>query len=676
MRIFRRDLLIFAGLAAFLLIAVWSAVVVTSRAVDELLRQDAKTEGEAWARYLAANVRDLGQIVAGENPDSESLAFFEKAQKVGGVFLYKIYAPNGRLRLSSHALDEVNPAEELITVHNPEAAEAVRAGKTVVEVKSAAEAGAHEEEEDVGAALPAFYAEAYVPVIEEGAVIGIMEAYVDQSAKRAAFHSRIESVALSLAGIIAIAFGLPALGFTWRTRQKRQSDSRAEYLTDHDALTEVLNRARFIQDLDEAIRLGCPVAVHIVDINGFKEINDTYGQATGDDILRQAARRLLLIAEKQNLLARIGGDVFALAEIVRAHGQTSQTARRIVASLAETFHASSHDVELTASVGIAVAPAHGEDAAGLVKSGEIALFHAKSEGRGARSLFRPEMDAELRARRELESLIRNAVANEAFELHFQPIRNTSDIRLRGFEALLRLPKADGGSVSPALFVPVAERLGLIGEIGKWVIRNACATAATWPSKLSVAVNLSPAQFQDGRLAETLRETLNVTGLAADRLEVEITEGLLLSHTDGLLTQLAELKALGIRIAMDDFGTGYSSLSYLWKFPFDKLKIDQSFVRALGNGDQQHPASIIETVVALGRSLGMRINAEGVETKEQAVFLARVGCDELQGFYLGKPMAAESVASVILKDFRSALPKKPQRARAAAGTEETARAREA
>jgi diguanylate cyclase (GGDEF)-like protein len=642
MRLLRRDLLILAGLAALLLVAVWAAVFVTSRAVDELLRQDAEATGEAWARYLAANVRDLGQIVAGAPPSEESVAFFERAQKVGDVFLYKIFDAKGGLRLVSNELDKVGKAAESIPVHNPEAAEVVLKGETEVEAK-----------EGKSPDRPAFYAEAYVPVIVEGAITGIVETYVDQSAKRAAFNNRIAGVALALAAIIAAAFSLPALGFYWRTRQKRQSDSRAEFLAKHDALTEVANRARFMEDLDAAIKLGSPIAVHIVDVNRFKEINDTHGQAIGDEILRQVARRLLLIAEKSNLLARLGSDDFALAEVVDSPRQISQTARRVVASLGETFRLGGHDIDLTASVGSALAPAHGEDAAGLVKSAEIALFHAKSEGRGTRSLFRPEMDAELQARRTLEAMIRKAVAEEAFELHFQPIRGASDIRLVGFEALLRLPKSQGGNVSPALFVPVAERLGLIGEIGEWVIRRACTTAATWPTKLSVSVNLSPAQFETGRLTEIVRSALSESGLAAKRLELEITEGLLLSRTEGVLRQLAELKALGVRTAMDDFGTGYSSLSYLWKFPFDKLKIDQSFVRALAEGDE-HPASIVEAIVALGRSLGMRINAEGVETKAQAAFLVRVGCDELQGFYLGRPMPAERIASVILKDFRSAV----------------------
>jgi diguanylate cyclase (GGDEF)-like protein len=673
MRRFRRDVLLYAGLAAFLVAAVWSTVLVTSRAVEQLLRQDAETEGKAWARYLAANVSDLDRIVAGAKPSADSLAFFVRAEKVGNVFRYKIYAPNGELRLSSHAADETNPEEKSIVEHNPEAASAVLAGKTVVEVKS----GGETDETDSGGTgenasendFPAFYSEAYVPVVVGGTVVGIMEAYVDQSEKRAAFDMKIGRLALSLAAIIAIAFGLPGLGFAWRTRQKQQADSRADFLAQHDALTAVLNRTRFMRDLDEAIRLGCAVAVHVVDINGFKDINDTHGQAAGDDILRQVAQRLQTLAQKENLLARLGSDDFALAEIVQNPRQITRTARHVIAILGEAFRLADREIEVTVSVGSALAPTHGTDAASLLKSAEIALHHSKSHGRGTRSLFRPEMDAELRARRELESLIRNAVANEGFELHFQPIRRASDRRLRGFEALLRLPKADGGRISPALFVPIAEYIGLIGDIGDWVIRRACAVAASWPNQLSIAVNLSPVQFEDGRIAETVRAALEASGLAAKRLEIEITEGLLLSDAESIMRQLAELKRLGVRIAMDDFGTGYSSLAYLWKFPFDKLKIDQSFTRALSAGDD-HVTSVIQAIVALGRSLGMRTTAEGVETEMQAEFLVKVGCDELQGFHFGRPMPLEEVAGVILQDFRSALPTEPR------GTGETRQALEA
>jgi EAL domain-containing protein (putative c-di-GMP-specific phosphodiesterase class I) len=293
---------------------------------------------------------------------------------------------------------------------------------------------------------------------------------------------------------------------------------------------------------------------------------------------------------------------------------------------------------------------HGASAEELLKSAEIALMHSKIEGRGSRSLFRPEMDAEMQAQRDLEALLRKAVANNGFALHFQPIRRASDRALIGFEALLRLPRTDGGFVSPTIFIPLAERLGLIHEIGDWVIRRSCEIAASWPGSLKVAVNLSAVQFQDGELAFKVKDALVLAGLPEDRLELEITESLLLSDSQSVMRQLTELKKAGIRIAMDDFGTGYSSLNYLWKFPFDKLKIDQSFTRALGNGDA-HVPSVIRAIVALGRSLGMTITAEGIESAAQAEFLSEAGCDELQGFHLGRPLPLESLPAEILRDFR-------------------------
>jgi diguanylate cyclase (GGDEF)-like protein len=640
MRTLRRDALFAAGLILFLVAAVWAAISVTSRAVNQMLHQDAEASGEAWARYLAANVADLEAIVAGARPSAESLAFFEKAQKIGDVFLYKIFDAKGGLRLVSNQLDTIGQTAESIPVHNPSAAEVVLKGETEVEAK-----------EGKSPDRPAFYAEAYVPVVVGGEVVGIVETYVDQSAKRAAFHARIAGVAVALAAIIAVAFGLPALGFTWRTRQKRAADSRADFLAHHDTLTEILNRGRFMRDLDAAVALGCPVAVHCIDIDRFKEINDTMGQAVGDAILQQVARRIRTVSERADLVARIGGDEFALAQVLQSPRQVTRTAAAILNAIGETFHLSDRDVDASVSVGSAVAPAHGESAAALLKSAEIALAHAKSEGSGSRALFRPEMDAELQERRALEGLLRSALNEDGFDLYFQPIRRTADAKLSGFEALLRLPKPEGGHISPTVFVPLAERLGLIVPIGEWVLRHACAVAATWPGGLTISVNLSPMQFADGQIAETVKNALDTTGLAAGRLELEITEGLLLSHTEAIMRQLEELKALGVKIAMDDFGTGYSSLSYLWKFPFDKLKIDQSFVHGLGQGDD-HLASVIQAIVALGRSLGMTITAEGVESEMQAAFLNRIGVDLLQGFHLGRPMPLDRLAAVILEDFRA------------------------
>jgi diguanylate cyclase (GGDEF)-like protein len=663
---------LFFGLAliGFLLAAIWAGIFVSSRTVNELLAQDAKAEGEAWTRYLAANVRDLEAIIAGSEPSAESMTFFEQAQQVGDVFLYKIYDAQGGLRLSSDHLEETGREAGSIPVHNPEAAEVVLEGDTVVEVESAEEeaeehaeeAGEHPEEAaEESHHTPAYYSEAYVPVVLGGEIIGIVETYIDQTSKRDIFQARLVGTALALGGIIAIACGVPAVGFYWRTRQKRDSDTRAEFLADHDPLTGLLNRARFMSDLDVALSLGCRVAVHCIDVDRFKEINETLGHAAGDEILKQVAARLTTLTRQQDLVARLGADEFAIAQVVGDERQTDAFARRLSAALSEPFHLKDQDVESSASMGTAFAPEHGADAEALMKSAEIALSNSKSEGSGCRSQFRPEMDAELQARRDLENLLRRAVANNGFELHFQPIYRIASGSMTGFEALLRLPTKNG-FIPPATFIPIAERMGLITAIGEWVVRRACEIAASWPDHLAVAVNLSPVQFEDGNITRTVESALNASGLSPARLELEITEGLLLSDTDWIMGQLGELKKLGVRIAMDDFGTGYSSLNYLWKFPFDKLKIDQSFVRGLRDADAQL-TSVIRTIVALGRSLEMTITAEGVETEDQVEFLREVGCDELQGFFLGRPMPIENLPAAILRDVRSA--SEPTRATVAA-----------
>jgi diguanylate cyclase (GGDEF)-like protein len=638
----RRDLLLAIGLMGLLFLAVWAVVLVATGTVNQLLRQDAEAAGEAWARYLAANVTDLEAIVAGGAPSAESMAFFEKAQAVGDVFLYKIFDAQGVLRLSSDKLDQVGKAAGSMPVHNPEAAEVVLNGETEVEAKEGASPD-----------RPAFYAEAYVPVARDGAIVGIVETYVDQSKKHAEFRTNVAGAVMALAGIVGVAVGLPAFGFYWRTGQKRQADSRVEFLAHHDPLTGLVNRARFVAELDEALAIGCPLAVHVIDIDRFKEANEAFGHAAGDEILRQAAARLKTLCRGDDLLARLGGDEFALAQVIREPAQVEAFAGRLSAICGEPFHLKQQDVASSASIGTAIAPAHGATAAELMKSADIALSHSKSEGLGGRSQFRPEMMAELTARRTLEEALRQAVSNDGFELHFQPIHRFADHSLVGFEALLRLPDAGYGAISPAVFIPLAERLGLIGAIGDWVIRRACETAADWPEPLTVAVNLSPAQFTDGRIAEKVGAALAAAGLAAGRLEIEITEGLLLNDSDAVLRQLGELKALGVGIAMDDFGTGYSSLSYLWKFPFDKLKIDQSFARGLG-GDDRHVASVIRAIVALGRQLGMTITAEGVETRAQAAFLREVGCDQLQGFYMGRPMPAEQLPALVLRNVQATM----------------------
>jgi EAL domain-containing protein (putative c-di-GMP-specific phosphodiesterase class I) len=302
------------------------------------------------------------------------------------------------------------------------------------------------------------------------------------------------------------------------------------------------------------------------------------------------------------------------------------------------------------SIGVALAPEDGTNPERILKSADLALYKAKADGRNCIRFFLPEMDVELQARTKLEKIIREAVLNGRFELHYQPLFEMTERRLIGFEALVRLPAEDGTLIPPMEFIPLAEELRLIDKIGAWVLREACRTAATWPDNMTVAVNLSPAQFLAGSVSDVVADALKSAGLAPHRLELEITETLLLGDSKTTMEELQKLKAMGVAIVMDDFGTGYSSLSYLWKFPFDKIKIDRSFMQGL-DGSGRDAETVVKTIIALGRELKMRVTVEGVETAQQATFLDDADGDQAQGFFFGRPVPAAEVSASILADFQ-------------------------
>ena len=302
------------------------------------------------------------------------------------------------------------------------------------------------------------------------------------------------------------------------------------------------------------------------------------------------------------------------------------------------------------SIGVSLAPENGDSPESLLKNADLALYKSKAEGRNCIRFFQPELDAELRARINLEKLIRDAVLYDRFELHYQPLFEMSDRRLIGFEALIRLPEADGTLMPPLAFIPAAEDMKVVDKIGKWALQEACRTAATWPEPLTVSVNLSPAQFLSGSVSDLVAATLKESGLGADRLELEITETLLLGNGEANMIELQKLKAMGVAIVMDDFGIGFSSLSYLWRFPFDKIKVDQSFMQCFGSA-RRNAQTIVKTIIALGRELNMRVTVEGVETAEQAAFLDKVNGDQAQGFFFGRPVPASEISATILADFK-------------------------
>jgi len=431
--------------------------------------------------------------------------------------------------------------------------------------------------------------------------------------------------------------------------EKREAEKKIAFLAHHDALTGLANRVRLRQHIEEKLehlQRDGRAAVLCVDLDHFKMVNDTLGHSVGDALLCSVSERLRDLVRETDLVSHTGGDEFAIVQSaeLNAAEASAALAARIIEALSAPFEIDGHHVVIGASVGIAIAPDDGDNADQLLKNADLALYRSKEAGRGAFHFFEMEMDIKVQQRRTLELDLRKAICAGELELYYQPIVNLAADRISGFEALLRWNHPTRGRVPPGEFIPVAEETGLIVAIGEWVIRQACAEAATWPSGLRVAVNVSPVQFRGCTLVSAVVSALAESGLRSDQLEIEITETVLMHNNDATLAALHQLHSLGVRISMDDFGTGYSSLSYLRSFPFDKIKIDQSFVRDLI--ERPDSIAIIRAIAALGDSFGMTTLAEGVETKEQLDQVRAEGCTEVQGYFYSRPVPAPEVARLL------------------------------
>jgi diguanylate cyclase (GGDEF)-like protein len=438
--------------------------------------------------------------------------------------------------------------------------------------------------------------------------------------------------------------------------ERRCAEERIAHMAHHDALTGLPNRVLFRQRLDEALDRagrGEGFAVLGLDLDRFKEVNDTLGHPVGGALLRAVTERLRAALRATDTVARLGGDEFAVVQSpVHAPQEAAALAQRLAAGLAAPFDVEGHQLVVGASIGIAVAPGDGDDPDLLLQHVDLALYRAKAAGRGAYAFFEPAMDARVRERRALEMDLRRALAAGEFELHYQPVVDARSRRPTGFEALLRWNRPGQGLVLPGLFVPLAEEIGLIAAIDGWVLGRACADAAAWPGGQRVAVNLSAAQFRSPGLADAVAATLAAAGLPPERLEIEITETAMLRDTQETLATLHRIRALGVSVAMDDFGTGYSSLGYLRRFPFDRLKIDQSFVRGLGPGPDDGGA-IIRAIVGLCAGLGIAVTAEGVESEAQMARLVDEGLSEVQGYLFSRPVPAAEVPRLVGRSFAAA-----------------------
>ncbi len=428
--------------------------------------------------------------------------------------------------------------------------------------------------------------------------------------------------------------------------ERWRSEARIAHMARHDALTDLANRVLFKEKMDEAMArvaaVGAQYAIFVFDLDLFKAVNDSLGHPIGDLLLKSVAGRLRELVGEGDTVGRLGGDEFAILQVIKADARAEAAilARRLINGIGAPYEIEGHPVVIGISIGMAIAPDDGSESSALLKHADLALYRAKSDGRNCFRFYESQMDAVVQLRRALEVDLRNALSNGEFELHYQAVMDAATRRPCGAEALVRWRHPQRGLMGPDGFIPLAEEIGMIDTLGEWILDVACAEASGWPSHIKIAVNLSPAQFRKSDLLEIITGALARSGLAAERLELEITESVLLQKSDATLALLHAIRRLGVSIVLDDFGTGYSSLSYLRMFPFDKIKIDRSFVRELAS--RSDCAAIVCAITGLARSLNIVTTAEGVETEEQLTLVTSAGCNQVQGYLFGRPAPAGAI----------------------------------
>jgi diguanylate cyclase (GGDEF)-like protein len=434
----------------------------------------------------------------------------------------------------------------------------------------------------------------------------------------------------------------------------KRAEERIVHVAHHDALTGLPNRILFSEQLKQAlkrVRRGERLAVLYIDLDHLKRVNDTLGHPIGDKLLKGVADRLRGCIRDIDMAARLSGDEFAIIQSsIDQPSDAAALALRIRAAIQEPIDLDGHQVVVDTSIGISIAPNDGTELDELLRTADIALYEAKNTGRGTYCFYESDMNERMQVRGKLEHDLRSALANKEFELFYQPIVNLQDNKIRSFEALLRWHHPERGMVSPTEFIPIAEEMGLIIPLGEWVLRTACAEAATWPGEINVSVNVSSLQLTNQNLVNVIISAIASAGIPANRLELEITESVFIQNTVANLSTLNKLHELGVKFAMDDFGTGYSSLGYLLSFPFSKIKIDRSFITALS--DKKRSRAIVRAVADLARNLNMTITAEGVETDKQLKQIKMLGCTEMQGYLFSRPLPAAEIHRQFLSNKKS------------------------
>jgi diguanylate cyclase (GGDEF)-like protein len=629
-------------LAAACILLAASVHLLNERSITMITRASAQSSAEDLASKLALNVTDIDQILKGVAPQTKSREYMAIVGEMGGIAQYAVLSPEGKtIHESPPDLLVLGGRTEITTDVIEEFKNSIE--PVIVEV-------APQNEIQKGTTL----FEAIVPLVKDGKVLGAVATVVDLTSLDDRLRRQLTWTNLLIVGLSFLGFAIPAYSAYQRTHQKLSADEKIAYLAQFDVLTNLLNRKAFEQRLPDVLlnagQANNKAAIHFIDLDFFKAINDNFGHAFGDELLRQFSKRVLENMKPGDLASRFGGDEFVVAQTgFSTIEELALATKDLYRKLVMPMQILGRDIVPSISMGTAMFPDNGVDTSILLHSADVALYVVKGQGRNGHRFFEPSHNHARLRRTDLEFLVRKNVTGRNFELHYQPIYALATQRLTGFEALLRMKDTHGKFVSPAEFIPVAEDLGLIDDIGNWVLHEACSFAATWPKDVKISVNLSSVQFRKKTVCPNVLEALKSSSLDPSQLIIELTESVLMSDVEDIKSQVRTLNSYGVELAMDDFGTGYSSLSYILQLQFNRLKIDRSFVSQLETGDDA-ALKIVETIISLGHTMKMSVTAEGVETELQVALLHHLGCDYVQGYYFSRPVPATDVAALMLNAF--------------------------
>ncbi len=621
-----QELTVILGLALLGAAAILAGTKTSSAIIDSELSKHGETIAMRWSNHFKREVRDLGEIFIARQVHEDTKKIFALMTKVSPIFRFELFDQHGNLIHTSASADIGDITQ---------AVDSPFLGPTKQE---APEGAVTQVIQQPPGTWPSRYAVVTVPIKDAGVFLGSVRSYVDLTLQAAQMSKAFGLIAAVTAALIIVAVGVPTLIVGMKIHQQWKAEAQIRYLSQHDKLTGLLNREAFAEHLTNwfanANEMTDTIAIVSIDLDRHDEIVETLGHATGDALLQVVARRMRRLVGDDIVIGRMDGDEFAIAMEDIARSDLETFIAELQEGLNRTYIVNGEDISCTVCMGIAMAPGDAEDAAMLLRKAEVAVKNAYSEGFNVVRYFEPAMDTAYLERRQREKEMRNALANDGFDLHYQPKIDLKSGEIIAHEALLRWFHPIHGAVSPAYFIPIAEETELIVPLGEWALRRACQDAAKWPEPRNVAVNLSPVQFERIGVFDLVSEVLQESGLPPSQLEIEITENLLMSDAEDVLGEFQKLRELGVGIAMDDFGTGFSSLSYISRLPLTTIKLDRCFVNRLDR--DQGAQAIVRCIIDLGHALDIDILAEGVETPAQATLLRELGCNYAQGYLFGRP----------------------------------------